>query len=278
MLNDVAMPINTRLTDVSILLENSTSSILMKREDTQITGSHKYRLAYSLINEIANGYNDGIDFVVATSGNTGLAVANIARQLNKKVTIFASRSIKPNTEYILNSYPNATIIKSSDDVISEAKNFCVGRDDLIYLNQYDNIAGTYGFMDMAKEIEEEYPLLNAMVLGVGTGASIYGCMRQLPNIDFYAATVSKKDFITIPGIRNFGYSTPGNLIIEANEIFNILKWYNFTVDEIFDTQKVYSETIDLNINLSTTLSLMAARVVGNEYNYTNIVTICTGLE
>jgi cysteine synthase len=83
--------IDTDLIDVSFLLDNPTSTLLLKLEQNQITHSHKLRLAVSMVEGNIVPFSMFEGFAEASSGNTGLALAEISDILNKPLETFRSR-------------------------------------------------------------------------------------------------------------------------------------------------------------------------------------------
>lgn len=270
-------PIKTEVMDISSLSSNYTSSIYLKREDLQITNSHKYRLATSLM---VNLWGDDMknDVVIATSGNTGHAVAAIAHLLGIKCRVYANQSLTEKSEKNILMY-NAVLLKyiDADDAVEHAKEFVDANENWIYLNQYDDFSGANGFKVMADELKEDIPGINSFVTPIGTGATLFGVSKVLPNINLYAATIDD-EWLTIPGVRNFRVSKPGDIITYTYSNANVTHIYKFTIDEIVERQIEYQKKLQLPINLSTTLGIMSAVDVANKYNDTVIATICTGIE
>lgn len=280
-------PNNTRLIDISYLLSNTTSSLYLKMENEQITESHKYRLVYGMMRNYLDYHSlsEFKGFVEATSGNTGLALVELAQQINKQVILFANQSLSPKIKANLDKYNNVILKLSSDadQAYADVKTFQNNNLGYVHLDQYNNIHGTTEFFRMGLEILREVPEINCCVMGVGTGATITGLSDAIfkygnrPETFVVGCTIND-EWLTIPGWKNFKVSKPGSIIITANERNLIHKWTKFEIGQLTHVQSLSKELFKLGFvpNLSTVGNILAGIEIGNKYNNYNIVTICTG--
>lgn len=280
-------PNNTRLIDISYLLTNTTSSLYLKMENEQITESHKYRLVYGMMHNYLDYHslNEFDGFAEATSGNTGLALAELAQQINKPVMLFANQSLRPKTKSNLNKYDNVTLKLSTDadQAYADVKTFQKDNPKYVHLDQYNNIHGATEFFRMGLEIIREVPEINCCVMGVGTGATITGLSDAIfkygnrPETFVVGCTIND-EWLTIPGWKNFKVSKPGSIIITANEKNLIHKWLKFEIGQLTHVQTISEDLFKLGFtpNLSTIGNILGAIEIGNKYNNYNIVTVCTG--
>lgn len=280
-------PNRTRLVDISHLLTNVNSSLYIKMENEQITGSHKYRLVYGMLSNFlaTNTLDSFTGFVEATSGNTGLALAELAQQINKKVVIFANQSLQPKTKHDLEKYSNVTIhyCSDADQAYLDAVDFHNLNPKYINLDQYNNPYGVSEFFTMGTEILEDVPNINTIVMGVGTGATITGLSESIfggttANIIYTIGCTIDDEWLTIPGWKNFRVSKPGSIIVNTNTKNLISQWQRFEIYDLVEQQKTISELVDFNfdLNLSTVGNILAAIQIGNKYNDRQIITVCTG--
>ena len=125
---------NTPLFDFSALLENGTVKLFGKLEWKQISGSVKARAAFGIIKSaIERGeLNEDVEILDASSGNTGIAYAFIAKGLGLKITLVIPENASQKRKEILNAL-GARVIFSSP------------------------FEGTDGAQELAKELKEEFP-------------------------------------------------------------------------------------------------------------------------
>lgn len=278
MTKGMVAPINTKMVDVSHLLENYTSQLWVKREDLQITGSHKYRLVHGMVKDALSGslVDDISVFVEASSGNTGLAVSLIAKQLGKEAYIIAPSNIDPEIGKAI--IRNGSVLACQDGIdncITLAKEY---RDTYGYtlLNQYDNQSAVYGFEDMAIEMKSYVGNdVTTIVMGVGTGATISGLATMFPEARVIGCSCLDSHF-TIPGWKNFRVNKPGQIIVNNRNYID--SWELIPIDEIMSKQDYFEEALGFRPNLSTVGNLLIAVREGDRINNSMVVTVCTGVD
>jgi cysteine synthase B len=271
----VVQPNKYKLVDLSYLLDNKTSSLYAIDETTQITGSHKYRLVYGLVTDFfMKCYDSGINtFVEATSGNTGLALAHIAKQLDFNVILIANGVLQPRVETALLDYDNVELIyeTSGDAAIEHAEYLISENIDYIMLDQYNNPAAWSNFELLGVELRDNISDLSHLVLPVGTGATLAGLSRAL-NCRTIGVTVND-DTLTVPGIKNPKRDKYGDIVYKANLDNLINGWIAMKVPDIVIAQADISIRMNREIGYSTAAAIQSSIDVCNKNDWSVGLTI-----
>ena len=172
--------------------------VFAKKEWQQLSGSVKARAAYSIIREaiLQGKLHRGKTLLDATSGNTGIAYATIARSLGIQVALCLPENASEARKNILKSL-GAEIIYTSrfdgtDGAQSAALEMASERPDLYYYaDQYKNEHNWKAhYQGTAVEIMEAFPYITHFVAGLGTTGTFVGTGRRLkefnPNIHLTA--------------------------------------------------------------------------------------------
>ncbi|MGC8679063.1 MAG: PLP-dependent cysteine synthase family protein [Fervidicoccaceae archaeon] len=198
---------NTPLVELKRIERERKSRLLLKLEYYNPTGSHKDRIALHMIkNAIEEGkLREGDTVVEASSGNTAISVAFIARMFNLKPIVVVpeeTSSVKVRLLEVL----GAEIFYGTDDPVSEnyylriAKRISIERKGL-FLNQYENRSNIEAhYKTTAREIwEQSEGNIDAFVMGIGTGGTIMGVGKLLKE--------RKKD------VKIFGVTPKGSVLV-----------------------------------------------------------------
>lgn len=277
MIDNLPEPHVTQLDDVSYLLRNQNSRLFLKREDLQYMGTHKFRLAYGMVFDGTRSLSDFGGFIESSSGNTGLALAEITDWINKPLILHVGKNISERIRKKLNKYKHVALVEYDDleDAYSEIITFTNSHPEFIHLDQYNNPSAVTEFRTMMEEIIKQANVnIDIAVMGVGTGATLCGMSSVLNNGLIIGCTIDD-EVLTIPGWKNFKNAKIHNTVLRLNNHVNL--WAKFTIEELIDNQKFLSEQLGHNINLSTTGNLLAAIRRGDMYNI-NIATVCTGID
>jgi cysteine synthase B len=172
--------------------------IFAKKEWQQLSGSVKARAAYNIIREaVLHGQlHRGKTLLDATSGNTGIAYAAIAKSLGIPVALCLPENASPERKTILQNL-GAEIIYTSrfegtDGAQEVARELAAARPDLyFYADQYKNDHNWKAHhKGTAAEIIESFPYVTHFVSGLGTTGTFVGTGRRLkefnPNIQLVA--------------------------------------------------------------------------------------------
>lgn len=202
---------NTPLVELKSFSPRPGVQIYAKLEGANPSGSIKDRIAKKMIEEAeASGEltHDKI-LLEPTSGNTGIALAMIARVKGYEFTAVMPDNVTEERRKMLELY-GATIIFSdgstgSNGAVKLAKEIAEGNDRYFMLYQYGNEANPRAHYDgTALEIIHDLPDLDVFVAGLGTGGTITGTGRRLkeynPAIRIVAAEPMQGD--GVQGLRS----------------------------------------------------------------------------
>ena len=236
---------NTPLVDVSTLSPNPAVRILAKLEGQNPGGSVKDRVARSMI-EAAEG--DGTlrpdtTILEPSSGNTGIALALIARLRGYPVKIVLPTNVSSERRDLLEIY-GAEIIDSpgtegSNGAVRRAERLAAEHPEWAYLCQYANEANPRAHYDTTgPEILADCPDITHFVAGLGTAGTLMGCGRFLkerkPGVKVYAVEPPAGE--KVEGLRNLddGYIPPvyenwgGNELLDGKRIVRTREALKYT--------------------------------------------------
>jgi cysteine synthase B len=185
-----------------------------------------------------------------TSGNTGIALAGIAKLLGYKVEIVIPEKASAETKKIIESL-GATLYQTTDDLcpkvgagtdqsIALARSIASARPDKYYSpNQYANEANFLGhYKGTGPEIwEQTHGKVTHFFTGVGTGGTITGIGTYLKekNPDIKIIAVQPQQNHLIQGLRNFEESARPDLFIKREKVVD--DWITITNEEAFASVK-----------------------------------------
>ncbi len=168
------------------LVQYNNSNVYSKHEMHNASGSVKDRAALNIIVEAVNsGYlQEGGTIVDATSGNTGIALAYIGRELGYKVVLTMPDSMSIERRQILAQLDAEVILTSSalgmKGAVSMAYDIA-SHEGVVLARQFDNYANcrAHQISTAIEILEQVQGRLSAFVAGVGTGGTISGVGRVL---------------------------------------------------------------------------------------------------
>ena len=185
-----------------------------------------------------------------TSGNTGIALAGIAKLLGYKVEIVIPEKASAETKKIIESL-GATLYQTTDDLcpkvgagtdqsIALARSIASARPDKYYSpNQYANEANFMGhYKGTGPEIwEQTKGKVTHFFTGVGTGGTITGIGAYLKekNPEIKVIGVQPQQNHLIQGLRNFEESAKPDLFIKREKVVD--DWITITNEEAFASVK-----------------------------------------
>ena len=222
-----------------------------------VHGSIKMRAAYYMVRDYINRYGSINRTVVEpTSGNTGIAMAALAKLYGFRFMPIISYKVTEEVKNILNSLGSPPIEvddnlcprvsnTDTDQAIALAKSYALSpatRDKYVWLNQYENEANPKAHEETtAKEILSFGYGIEAVITGIGTGGSYVGLKRGLNGKGIEVIGVQPQRNHRIQGLRNLSESALVPKILEgeadrASE-FPIVK-----DDDAFDmVRKIFTE-------------------------------------
>ncbi len=177
---------NTPLVELQSFSPRPGVQIFAKLEGANPSGSIKDRIAKLMIEEAEASGRLTPDRVLLepTSGNTGIALAMIARVKGYRFTAVMPDNVTRERRQMLELY-GANIIFSdgtqgSNGAVRLAKELAQSDDRYVMLYQYGNDANPRAhYESTAPEIIADLPDLDVFVAGLGTGGTITGNARRL---------------------------------------------------------------------------------------------------
>ena len=168
---------NTPLVELKSFSPRPGVQIFAKLEGANPSGSIKDRIAKKMIEEAeASGKltKDSI-LLEPTSGNTGIALAMIARVKGYPFTAVMPDNVTQERRQMLELYG-----ANSNGAVKLAKELAASDDRYLMLYQYGNDANPRAHYEgTALEIINDLPDLDVFVAGLGTGGTITGNARRL---------------------------------------------------------------------------------------------------
>jgi cysteine synthase B len=240
---------NTPLVKTRNLVQNKDVTLLLKLEGNNPGGSVKDRAAYNMI---AAGLERGTikpgdKLIEATSGNTGIALAMIAKQFDLEIELVMSEAATKERRQTMAAYGAEITLVPASEGIEGARVYAenkVKSHGYKMLNQFGNNDNWMAhYKTTGPEIwRDTQHQITHFVSAMGTTGTIMGTSTYLkeqnPAIQIIGAQPS--DGSRIPGIR---------------------KWSPEFVPSIFDAKKV-DEVIEVSENEARAMAVRLAREEG----------------
>ena len=188
---------NTPAVDVSPLSPNPDVRLVAKLESANPTGSVKDRIAKAMVLDAeADGtLGPGKRILEPSSGNTGIALAMIARMRGYPITVVMPENTSPERRQMLEVF-GAEIVPSpgaegSNGAVRLARRMILEHPDWVFLYQYANEANPrVHYETTGPEILRDVPDVTHFVAGLGTSGTVLGVGTYLkemhPDIEVYA--------------------------------------------------------------------------------------------
>ncbi|GAA2293648.1 cysteine synthase [Glycomyces scopariae] len=182
-----------------------------KLEGANPTGSVKDRVAAKMIEAAERDglLHPGATILEPTSGNTGIAVAMIARRKGYKLVAVMPENTSLERRQLLGAF-GAEIVFSpaaggSNAAVAKARAMAAERPDWVMLNQYANPANAAAHYEgTGPELLRDLPEVTHFVAGLGTTATLMGVGRYLrehaPGVQIVAAEPRYGELVY--GLRN----------------------------------------------------------------------------
>ena len=224
---------NTPLVEVQSILKKDGVKLLLKLEGNNPGGSVKDRAAYNMINEAIkkNNIKKGDTLVEATSGNTGIALALMAKVLGVNMVLVLPENSTEERIKTMRSYGAEVILTPKDLGMEGSRDYALKlkyKKGYYRLNQFDNTDNCKAHYkttgpEIWRDTEGE---VTHFVSAMGTTGTIMG-------VSDYLKEQSKE--ITIVGVQPNGVS----------KIPGIRKWEGDYIPAIFNRKKV-DEVIEVS--------------------------------
>ena len=210
---------NTPLVDVSHLSPNPDVRILAKLESQNPFGSVKDRIARRMIEtaERSGQLRPGQMIVEPSSGNTGIALAAIARLKGYPITILLPENVSVERRQMLSVFGAEIVLTPGDEgsngAVRRAEQMAIEHPDWCLLYQYGNDANPRAHYEgTGPEIWRDCPEITHFVAGLGTSGTLMGTgtflKEQNPEIQIVAVEPPVGE--RVEGLRNLdeGYIPP----------------------------------------------------------------------
>lgn len=170
-----------------VRIRRKSRNIFLKLESRNMSGSVKSRLACAMITD---AFSEGrlskkTTIVEATSGNTGIALAQIAKALGFKLIIVMPSSMSYERQKIIKAFGAKLILTDGalgmPASIKKAFDITKGKTDFVTLDQFSNPANIrIHRLTTGPEIWNDLDgQVDAIVAGVGTGGTISGIAEYI---------------------------------------------------------------------------------------------------
>ena len=203
---------NTPLVALSKICNKPGVKVYGKLEGQNPGGSVKDRAAYGMISgAIERGdLRPGVKLIEPTSGNTGIALAMIARTLGYEIELIMPENATKERVLTMEAY-GATVIltpkQSSMEGAIDLANDKVSQGGYLMLNQFANQDNYMAhFKTTGPEVwQDTHGKVTHFVSSMGTTGTIMGTSRFLKdkNTDVQIVGVQPKGEASIPGIRRW---------------------------------------------------------------------------
>ena len=203
---------NTPLVELGNLSPSEDVRFFAKLEGQNPTGSLKDRIAKYMLEDAERKGDLAPDRVVleATSGNTGISLAFIARLKGRRVKVVLPDNVSEERSQLLKAFGAAIVYSDgqhgTNGAIIKAQEILHADPDAYFMpNQYANPANPRAhFETTGPEILRDLPQVDVFVAGLGTGGTLTGVGRYLkerrPGVKVIAASPHPGDLVQ--GLRS----------------------------------------------------------------------------
>jgi cysteine synthase len=226
---------NTPMVDLSALSPNPDVEIIGKLEGNNPAGSIKDRIARQMILEAeADGtLTPGRTIIEPSSGNTGIAMAMIARLRGYPIKIVLPENVSIERRQLLEIFGAEIILspggEGSNGAVKKAQGLAGEHPEWAFLYQYANEANPRAhYQTTGPEILRDVPDITHFAAGLGTSGTLLGVgtylKEQNPDIEIHA--IQPPVGLTVEGLRNLeeGYIPPvyekwgGDSLLNGNRL------------------------------------------------------------
>lgn len=228
---------------------------------------------------------DGV-VVEGTSGNTGIAIASIAKDLGIHAEIIIPPGVSDGTKNRLKE-TGATIVETPDDgtpesrsstgyAISEARKIAMQYPETYFnLFQHGNVANMLAhFFTTGPEVEEALGLVpEYAAIGMGTGGTVTGISKYLksrnPQAKVFAIQNHPDSYIQ--GVRNYEKAKERKLIDDHLDLID--DFITVTEEESYREVKYLLEHHKVFVGTSSGANLAGAKKLAERLENGNILTV-----
>jgi len=148
-----------------------------KLENRQINGAFKSRGAWNNVSQLTDDERK-IGVVACSSGNHGRALAWAAERAGVPATIVMPKDAYPNKIQACRD-AGATVVLSEDRVAAEVDSEALAAEGLVSIHPYAKLGTLEGAGTVGREIAEQWPEVEVVIVPVGGGGLIGGSSLAL---------------------------------------------------------------------------------------------------
>lgn len=202
---------HTPLYPITRLFQKQGISIYAKQEWKQLSGSVKARAAYNIIRHAIEDHSLSTKKTLldATSGNTGIAYAHIAKRLHIPVVLCLPENASQERKDILQSLGAQLILTSRMDGTDGAQQVARALaekdpDRYFYADQYKNDYNWLAhYHTTAPEIFNAVPGITHFIAGLGTTGTFVGTGRRLRELKPSIRLISLQPDFALHGLEGW---------------------------------------------------------------------------
>jgi cysteine synthase len=277
---------NTPMVDVSQLSPNPGVRILGKMEGQNPAGSVKDRIALNMITEAeADGtLVPGQTIIEPSSGNTGIAMAMIAKMKGYPIKIVLPENVSIERRQLLEVFGAEIIVspgnEGSNGAVRRALRLADENPEWAFLYQYANEANPRAHYETTgPEIWADCPEITHFVAGLGTSGTLMGVGTFLKeqNPDIKVIAVEPPLGEKVEGLRNLdeGYIPPvyekwgGEQLLDRKRVVR--------PKESIEGTRLLAEQCGIFAGISAGAALAGARKIASEIESGTVVfVVCDG--
>jgi cysteine synthase B len=253
--------------------------IYAKLEGHNPTGSLKDRIALYMINaaEESGELTPGKTILEATSGNTGISLAMVARVRGYDLLSVLPDFVTPEREQLLSAFGAEVVYakdaRSTNDAIYMAQRMLQEEPDRYYMpDQFGNEANPHAhYKTTGVEIVRDLPQVHTFVAGLGTGGTLTGVGRRLkehnPDVKIVAAVPCPGD--PVQGLRSLEEGFLPSVLDESVLDERIL----VRSQPAFASTKELMESEGIFAGISSGAVMLAAQKVAEQMERGNVVVL-----
>ena len=276
----------TPMIDVSVLSPNPAVRILGKMEGQNPAGSVKDRIALNMILEAeADGtLTPGRTIIEPSSGNTGIAMAMIAKIKGYPIKIVMPENVSIERRQLLEVFGAEIIVspgnEGSNGAVRRALRLADENPEWAFLYQYANEANPRAHYETTgPEIWADCPEITHFVAGLGTSGTLMGVGTFLKeqNPDIKVIAVEPPLGEKVEGLRNLdeGYIPPvyekwgGEQLLDRKRVVR--------PKESIEGTRLLAEQCGIFAGISAGAALAGARKIASEIESGTVVfVVCDG--
>lgn len=263
---------------------NLKSKIFAKLELDNPSGSVKDRTALNLV---MSAINDNIlkkDSIIveATSGNIGISLAFIGKELGYKVMIVMPSNMSKERIDLIKSYDAEIILTDASlgmqGAINKVNEILKENDKTVCLHQFDNLNNKFAHYITGMEIIKQVPNIDIFLTGIGTSGTICGVGETLKkfnsNILIYGVEPQSSPLLTKGYFGSHKIQGIGANFIPSIYNKNVVdKIYTVSDDDAYFYTKELRTVENIFCGISAGANLKAAIEIAKEEENKNIVII-----